>query len=75
MEALEDTAANIMSRLEWLQMKRTCASYGPPLTPYEALELLRLESDGHELCGRHIVATEEWDALRSPAAEWSLTLH
>ncbi len=56
-------------------MKRTCASYGPPLTPYEEIELLRLESDVHELCGRRVVVTDERFASTSPAVEWSLTLH
>ncbi len=34
-----------MTRLEMLQVKRCSSSYGPGLTPYEQLELARLESE------------------------------
>jgi hypothetical protein len=74
-EALNEAAVKIMSRLEWLQMKRTCASYGPPLTPYEGLELLRLESDSRELCGHRVLATEDDGVSTWPAVEWSVTPH
>jgi hypothetical protein len=38
-----------MSRLDLLRMKRDCASYGPPLTPYEQVELHRLEDELDDL--------------------------
>jgi hypothetical protein len=53
-----------MSRLEWLQMKRTCASYGPPLTPYEQVELFRLEAAHNESHGHPVGAP---DGLREAA--------
>ncbi len=58
-----------MSRLEWLQMKRTCASYGPPLTPYEQVELFRLEAD-HNDGGVHQLTTEHGltEDVSEPAA-------
>jgi hypothetical protein len=48
-----------MSRLEWLQMKRTCASYGPLLTPDEQIELSRLEAKRQTGPGRQISRVEE----------------
>jgi hypothetical protein len=48
-----------MSRLEWLQMKRTCASYGPPLTPDEQIELFRLEAKHNGGPGRQVSRAEE----------------
>ena len=48
-----------MSRLVWLQMKRTCASYGPLLTPDEQIELFRLEAKRHTGPGRQISRVEE----------------
>ena len=48
-----------MSRLEWLQMKRTCASYGPLLTPDEQIELFRLEAKHQTGPGRPISRVEE----------------
>jgi hypothetical protein len=54
-----------MSRLEWLQMKRTCASYGPPLTPDEQIELFRLEAMHSGGARRRIGRVEEVTELHS----------
>jgi len=40
-------------------MKRTCASYGPLLTPDEQIELFRLEAKRHTGPGRQISRVEE----------------
>lgn len=54
-----------MSRLEWLQMKRTCASYGPPLTPDEQIELFRLEATRNGGPGHRGGRVEEVTEVRS----------
>jgi hypothetical protein len=56
-----------MSRLEWLQMKRTCASYGPPLTPYEQIELFRLEVEHTETAAHRIVPVEDLARYTTPS--------
>jgi len=46
-------------------MKRTCASYGPPLTPDEQIELFRLEAMHSGGAGRRIGRVEEVTELSS----------
>ena len=64
-----------MSRLEWLQMKRTCASYGPPLTPDEQIELFRLEAKHRGGRGRPIGGAEELTDHSAFAASTPVPAH
>jgi hypothetical protein len=56
-----------MSRLEWLQMKRACSSYGPQLTPYEQVELFRLEAEHSDGYGHLLVTRDSRPSATSKA--------